>query len=270
MVNAADLFRLFAEIAGVKVEKAIPRSHTLDAQSMLSYLTKPNHPEIRKSNFTQQGQNLHASGTVLWPCVIDSVRTCVQLFTFEGLCNAEGGTWYSPGGAGGPDGTATCCDVNSVTGQNYSIYPSAQWAMRDDQYKLVVTEAQNCASDQLDLQYEFFQIDDASPMPALDREETNLLSSPDLPPRGLDATQLDAFNSLYAKLDRMLASEPDCSGDGNLDKRVNQTDLDDWSIFDGLGSSIYDLNLDGQTDDADTMIIRQNFGGRCAVKRSPR
>jgi hypothetical protein len=65
-------------------------------------------------------------------------------------------------------------------------------------------------------------------------------------------------------------SEPDCTGDGNLDKRVNQTDLDDWGTFDGLGSSVYDLNLDGQTDDADTMIVRQNYGRRCPVTRSPK
>jgi arylsulfatase A-like enzyme len=270
MVNAVDLFRLFAEIAGVKVEKVVPKTHTLDAQKMLPYLTKPHHTEIRKSNFTQMGQNLHASGTVLWPCVIDAVKTCVQLFTFEGLCNAEGGTWYGPGGAGGPDGIATCCDVNSVTGQDYSIYPNAQWAMRNDQYKLVVTQALNCANNQTDLQYAFYQIDDASPMPALDREQTNLLSSPYLPPQGLDATQLDTFNDLYSRLDKMLASEPECTGDGNLDKRVNQTDLDDWGTLDGLGSSVYDLNLDGQTDDADTMIIRQNYGRRCPVTRSPK
>jgi hypothetical protein len=29
-------------------------------------------------------------------------------------------------------------------------------------------------------------------------------------------------------------------------------------------------NLDGQTDDADTLLIRGNFGVRRAVKRSPR
>jgi hypothetical protein len=89
-------------------------------------------------------------------------------------------------------------------------------------------------------------------------------------PQGLDATQLDNFNDLSSRLDKMLASEPECTGDGNLDRRVDQTDLDDWAAFDGLGSSVYDLNLDGQTDDADTMIIRQNYGRRCAVKRSPK
>jgi len=68
----------------------------------------------------------------------------------------------------------------------------------------------------------------------------------------------------------MLKSEPECPGDGNLDKRIDQLDLDDLATFDGLGSSVYDLNLDGQTDDADTMLIRGNFGTRCAVKRSPR
>ena len=270
MVNAVDLYRLFAEIAGVKLDKVVPRTHTVDAQSVLPYLKKAKQPEIRKTNFTQQGENLHASGTTLWPCVIDSVKTCIQLFTFEGLCTDEGGTWYGPDGAAGADGIATCCDVNTTTGQTYTVYPHAQWAMRDDRYKLVLTEQPNCATDELDLQYEFYAIDDASPTPALDRIDANLLTSPVLPPQGLDGTQLDAFNALSRKLDTMLASQPDCTGDGNMDRRVNQTDLDDWSTFAGLGSSVYDLNLDGQTDDADTMVIRGNFGARCAVKRSPR
>src|SRR5262245_17420396 len=87
--------------------------------------------------------------------------------------------------------------------------------------------------------------------------------------RSLDPTQLKAFNTLSSKLDKMLASQPACPGDGNIDKRVNDADLDDWATFDGLGSSVYDLTLDGQTDDADTMIIRQNFGAQCPAKRSP-
>jgi hypothetical protein len=189
--------------------------------------------------------------------------------TTQGLCEDEGGTWFGPDGAAGADGLATCCDVNTTTGQNYTIDPDAQWAVRNDQYKLVMLEQPNCTTNQLDLRYEFYAIDDAAPTPALDRVDANLLPSPFLPAQGLDSTQLDAFNALSKKLDRMLASQPECTGDGNMDRRVDQTDLDDWSTFAGLGSSVYDLNLGGQTDDADTMVVRGNFGARCAVKRSP-
>lgn len=269
MVNAVDLYRLFAEIAGVKLDTVVPRTHTVDAQSVLPYLKKTKHKEIRKTNFTQVGTNLHAEGTTLWPCVITSVNTCVQLFTFEGLCSDEGGVWYGPGGAAGEDGVATCCDVNATTGESYTIFPSAQWAMRDDQYKIVLTQQPNCTTDQTDLQYEFYQIDDDAPTPELDRADANLLTSPTLPAQGLDADQLDAFNGLLKKLDAMLASQPACTGDGNIDRRVNQLDFDDWSTFVGLGSSVYDLNFDGQTDDADTVLIRENVGTKCAVKRSP-
>jgi hypothetical protein len=269
MVNGVDLYRLFAEVAGVKLDQVVPKPHTIDAQPMLPYLKKTKKSEIRDTNFTQVGQNIHAAGTTLWPCVIESVNICVQLFTFEGLCNDEGGTWYGPDGAAGTDGLANCCDVNATTGENYSLFPSSQWAIRDDDYKIVLTEQQNCATSQLDLAYEFYAIDDVAPNPELDRADANLLTSPDLPPQGLDSTQLKAFNALSKKLDKMLESQPPCSGDGNLDARVNEKDFDDWANFAGLGSSRYDLNFDGQTDDADTMLIRENFGARCAVKKSP-
>ena len=45
-------------------------------------------------------------------------------------------------------------------------------------------------------------------------------------------------------------------GDGNLDMRVNQTDIANWQVFDGKGPSRYDINLDGQTDEADLAIIQ--------------
>jgi hypothetical protein len=42
MVNVADLFALFGEIAGIDVHKVVPQSHTLDSVSMLPYLANPN------------------------------------------------------------------------------------------------------------------------------------------------------------------------------------------------------------------------------------
>jgi len=228
MVNVVDLYRLFGELAGVDVRKQVPKTHTLDAQSMLPYLKKASQREIRRSNFTQTGANLHAASTTLWPCVIKSFGECVQLFTFEGLCNAEGGVWYGPGNPDYPEGLPDCCAVNAATQKNYSIYPKAQWAMRDDQYKLVKTQIENCTTSQFEEKYEFFTIDDAAPLPQLDRADANLLTSPYLPAQGLDKKQLAAFKTLNSKLEKMLASEPECTGDGNMDKRVNQLDLQDW------------------------------------------
>src|SRR5262249_49151965 len=239
MVNVVDLYRLFGEIAGVDVRKQVPKTHTLDAQSMLPYLKKAKQREIRRSNSAQSGENLHAPDTILWPCVITSFNTCVQLFTFAGLCNAENGVWYGPGNQDYPDGLKDCCAVNAATGKNYKIYPTAQWAVRDDQYKLVKTRIENCTTSQLEDQYEFFTIDDAAPLPQLARANATLLTSPYLPAQGLDKTQLAVFNTLNGKLEKMLKSEPACTGDGNMDKRVDQLDLQDWASFQNVGSSRY-------------------------------
>jgi len=83
-------------------------------------------------------------------------------------------------------------------------------------------------------------------------------------------TQLAAFNTLNRKLEKMLASEPECTGDGNMDKRVNQLDLQDWASFQGVGSSRYDLNLDAQTNNLDQSIIQDNLGLRCPLKKTVR
>jgi arylsulfatase A-like enzyme len=51
MVNIADLFQLFGQLAGVDVHKVVPKSHILDSQSMLPYLTNVNQPNIRQTQF---------------------------------------------------------------------------------------------------------------------------------------------------------------------------------------------------------------------------
>src|SRR5258708_6607908 len=90
MVNIADLFQLFGEIAGADVRKIVPKSHILDSQPMLPYLTNPNQPSIRTTNFTQTGNNIHVAPPP--PCVIPltTPNTCVQLFNSKPLCNFEG------------------------------------------------------------------------------------------------------------------------------------------------------------------------------------
>jgi hypothetical protein len=145
--------------------------------------------------------------------------------------------------------------------------------VRDDQYKLVRLQKENCDTNQLELQYEFYTIDDAAPLPKLDREQDNLLTATTLPPQGLTPDQQQHFNLLLAELLALLRSEPACPGDGNLDKRVNLEDIQNWQTFADICaqnanqcSSVYDLNLDAVTDTADRVIIEANFGRRCGLR----
>jgi hypothetical protein len=146
-------------------------------------------------------------------------------------------------------------------------------AVRDNRYKLVRLQVENCSTNQLELQYEFYAIDDAAPLPKLDREQDNLLTSTSLPPQGLTPDEQKHFDLLHAELLALLRSEPACPGDGNLDKRVNVDDLRYWQVFADICaqnqnqcSSVYDLNYDAVTDSADRVIIEANFGRRCGVR----
>jgi hypothetical protein len=269
-----DVYQLFGEIAGLDVRRVVPRSHALDARSMLPYLTTPGHASIRTSNFTQAGTSLKAPGTIIWPCVLPVLgeNVCTQLFTFQTLCETEGGTWYGPGGAAGPNGLQSCCDVKNQAIPDLTILAHDASAVRDDRFKLVRKEVENCDTNQLELQYEFYTIDDAAPVPKLDLERNNLLTAPTLPPQGLTPDQRAHFDVLLTELLALLRSEPDCPGDGNLDKRVNQADVENWQTFAGLCASgaactsVYDLNLDAVTDSADLLLIQRNFGRRCGVR----
>ncbi len=268
MVNVADLFQLFGEIAGVDVRKAVPASHILDSASVLPYLTNPEQGSIRTSNFTQTGINITANGYRPPPCVIEAFNTCVQVFTTQQVCEFESGTWYGPGADeahGGPAGLASCCEVKAQYAPDVDILPDAQTAIRNDQYKLVQKVEPDCANGGTDTVWEFYEIDQRPVAPALDRPDANLLASPDLPPRGLDPEQLANFNSLHTQLQELLASEPACPGDGNLDKVVNGKDRKNWRRLSrrwGL-SSVYDLNFDGLTDTLDEDIIEAHMGTRC-------
>jgi arylsulfatase A-like enzyme len=266
MVNAAvDVFALFGEVAGLDVRQAVPRSRALDAQPLLPYLTNPEQVSLRTTNFTQSGTVLSAPG-VIPPCVLSlgSSNICTQIFTFQGLCESEGGTWFGD--------LQNCCQVQQQD-PSVSLLPYAAWAIRDEQFKLVRQQVENCATNQLELQYEFYAIDEATPLPKLDREQDNLLTAPTLPPQGLTSDQQGRFDALLVELLALLRSEPDCPGDGNLDKRVNQEDLQHWQFFadkcaqnPNQCSSVYDLTHDAVTDTADRLIIEANFGRRCGVR----
>ena len=276
MVNAAvDVFQLFGEAAGIDVRRAVPLSHALDARPVMPYLTTPGQESIRKGNFTQTGTNLQAPGAPIPPGVVqpDALNACVQVFPFQELCQTEGGVWYGPGGAAGPEGVQTCCQVQKEFDPTVTILPHDQWAVRDDEFKLVRKQTENCQTGQLELQYEFYAINDAAPLPKLDREQDNLLTSASLPPQGLSPTEQQHFDVLLAELLAILRSEPACPGDGNLDKRVNAEDLRHWQVFadtcaqnPNQCSSVYDLNYDAVTDSADRLVIEANFGRHCGVR----
>jgi hypothetical protein len=270
MVNVADLFELFGEIAGVDVHKVVPKSHILDSVSMLPYLTNPAQASLRTDNFTQTGINITANGQRPSPCVLTSLNTCVQIFPQQQLCEFEGGTWYGPGNPDFPDGLSSCCAVNTETGNDFTILPDSALAIRNDRFKLVQNERPNCTTGGDDTEFEFYEINESAPLPKIDRPDgqfaNNLLTSPTLSPQGLNPEQLANFNALFGELQTVLNSEIACPGDGNLDKKVNGKDLVDWQFFQTLSggtSSWYDLNFDGLTNDADRAIIEQNLGTNC-------
>jgi hypothetical protein len=166
-----------------------------------------------------------------------------------------------------PDGFTYCCEVNAFVVANhlvdmpYTITPLVSVGIRNDHYKIVqnslnayVSQEQPCVRR---TDTEFYEIDEAVPVPKLDKEGT------ELPLNALTHEQQRNFDELAAQLAFIRASVPDCPGDGNIDFVVDGKDLVDWGFYSetyGL-SSVYDLNIDGLTNAADQSIIQQKPGG---------
>jgi len=271
MVNIADLYQLFGELAGIDVHKTVPR--TVDAQSMLPYLINSNQPSIRKTNFTQIGTNLHANGEINGPCVYNTT-TCTQIAPTKGVCEDNNGIWW---GAGATDpstlgipsgGLKLCCDV-AVWQANHdqtistNIYPLDAFAIRNDLYKFVINNfeaydetSNSCVATST---REFYQINEKVPVPKLDTADADLLATG----KPLNQKQQKNYDALTAQLTTLLASQPACPGDINLDGFVDYLDIAAWEMFEELSlgySSWADLNLDGLTNDADLAIILENLG----------
>ena len=96
----------------------------------------------------------------------------------------------------------------------------------------------------------------------IDRPQDNLLKDCELPNSAdcLPPPLRPIFNELNDELNRILNSEAPCPGDGNLDKVVDQLDLDGVEAFMNSGPSFFDFNLDAETDNLDRDIVLQNFG----------
>ena len=84
-------------------------------------------------------------------------------------------------------------------------------------------------------------------------------------PNGLNQEQLSNYNQLRLTCKTTLASEIPCPGDGNEDKAVFGMDVQWWQYFstNNGGSSWYDFNFDGLTDEQDLAVIQQHMGTNC-------
>jgi hypothetical protein len=84
-----------------------------------------------------------------------------------------------------------------------------------------------------------------------------------MPPEScVPASLRPEYEKLQTSLTDLLASEPVCSGDGNLDQFVNQFDVQGVNDFLGV-SSFFDFNDDGTTNSQDLAIVNANLGADC-------
>jgi arylsulfatase A-like enzyme len=254
MVNAVDLFELFGEIAGLNVHRIVPPSHILDCEPMLAYLTNPNKRNGRQFNYSELGGAVPPNAQT-WPSVFTIAGQKVGndiLFDNQATCEESGGEWFGPGA---PVVYTNCCDVLANVYTNLAIQPTSVWTVRNDRYKLVKSQLAACDDNN---PYEFYDLKPTLLNPVgLDNSPFNLLTKSSLTP-----TEKANLSRLFAELEKILASEPSCPGDGNLDKKVNDADIqgviDNWG-----GPSVFDFNNDGVTDVKDLQIIETNFGDQC-------
>jgi hypothetical protein len=82
----------------------------------------------------------------------------------------------------------------------------------------------------------------------------------------LSDTDRENLDDLREALDDLLASEPACPGDRNLDKVGDGRDLAGVRRDVG-GASWYDFNDDGITNTADAATVRANLARNCLAPR---
>ncbi|WP_397473368.1 sulfatase-like hydrolase/transferase [Pusillimonas sp.] len=280
MVNMVDVFQFFGELAGIDVHKEVPR--TVDSVGILPYLKDPGQGSLRTINFTMGGMNIQADGGRNGPCIL-AESACTVIPTSKSVCEDNLGVWWgkdynegegviptNPPGAG----YETCADVNKAMfethGTMYGLVPESSVAIRDDTYKLVRNSSRDYDPATKDFVTEtveeLFVIDQAKPVPKLDREGESLLVGPG---KAKDAESQEAYNYLRVMLDDMLASNPECPGDGNMDGVVDAEDLTQWRrIAHAWGeSSVYDFvtgeHRDGKTNHLDEAVILAKLNTTC-------
>jgi hypothetical protein len=302
MVNVADLFSLFGEVAGINVKQSVPRP--IDAYPLLPYLTNPQQASLRDFNFTQGGFNIQADGAHNPPCVVpfpqgveppfpatESIGLCSQVPVSKSVCEDNYGVWWGPGADPGSTfpgftGVNECWEVNQALFKHLDDTPQyirmqalqlteVYTGIRNDHYKIVKNHLlnYNVASDgPVDNDsIEFYEINQDPPATLkLDLATANLFREPcsdinNCDTKGLTPEQRRNWDSLSHKLTEILASSPACPGDGNGDGRVNGRDLRDWRRItnEWTGSSHYDFNFDGLTNEEDKAIIEENLNKPC-------
>jgi arylsulfatase A-like enzyme len=264
-VNAVDLFKLFAEIPQPPIDLSVvvPLSHALDSERMMAYLTNPNQANLRRFNFTEAGPAVRPASSGRWPCIVKvgTNNIAVDIFTNESVCADNNGEWFGPtAGQPNPPYPTTCAVRASGIYANLTILPTRVRAIRIGQYKLVQAERAPCDSNLGEFElYDLSVLSAANPL-GLDLSTADLLTNGR--PVGLTSAQLAAYNELRFELQTLVDSEHVCTGDGNLDKRVDQADLDGVRRYMGL-PSVFDFNQDGVTDDRDFAVVLSNFGRDC-------
>lgn len=281
MTNMVDVFQLFGEMAGIDVPNAVPR--VIDSASLLPYLTNPSQSSIRNINFTQGGYNVQANGQRNGACLVPTkignttlAVVCTQSVFDKSPCEGDAGVWWGPGytdpsvigppyGQPSSTGYRSCWQVNQAQYKSglplTTIAAEITMAVRNDAYKLVRNQTQTYfpatdtgAAVTTD---EFYQIDQAVPTPKIDKADLNLMPSMST----WSSVVRENYNSLLVSLNNILASQPACNGDANIDGVVDSQDLSIWQrLLSWALSSIADFNLDGLTNDADAQIIRNNQG----------
>jgi len=284
MVNIADLYELFAEIAGIEnVHDIVPRA--LDSAPMLTYLTTPGSDSQREFNFTQVGNNHQIGGTINQPCSLGV--SCSQIPVSKSVCHDNTGIWWGaePDEPNVPAGGYTqCCEVNQYRythGQSlFNLQPLSAEAVRNDFYKVVRNHYVGDPAPPADIypscdpvtSTEFYRIDETERDPRIDREADNLINPVTGLPEGSDRQVI--FAELVDQLNLIMDSVQPCPPgpptgylatiDGNQDGIVNYDDLANLIGFAGAGgSSWYDVNESGTTDSVDYMLVNDYLGIEC-------
>ena len=271
MVNMVDVYQLFGEIAKINVVEAVPR--TIDSAPMMPYLADKNSPSAREMNFTMGGFNIQANGGRNAPCVF-SATSCSQIPLSSSVCSDNGGVWWGPGytdssvitppiGPESSQGYQQCWQVNQAKHKSsqdlIKINPGISTAIRNDNYKLIQNTIEAYVSETDShttiVTNEFYLIDEDPTSLAID----NPGSQNQLNPASSEFLTT-VYNNLSTQLNTVLASNPACPGDGNIDGFVNALDFSllQESILNWGLSSTYDFNFDGLTNNSDQTFV-QNF-----------
>ena len=272
MTNIIDLYHLFAVLGEHQLTG--PEHLRLDIRHLFPYMIQADPQPQRRFNFTYSGRNIQTETPE--PCVLPDLNICLQLFQQQAVCNSEGGDWYGEDGIVEGQSFSSCCAVNEYFVANgedpVDILAETQAAVRNDSFKLLMFEEPNCqAGGTLQTRYEMYALNANSPNPAanLDNfDKDNILSEGE---DALNLNQKTNHTQLTAQMQKALAGEPACVGDGNMDYSVDQKDLDEWAFWaqeTNGKSSWYDINLDGLTDEHDLTIIENNLGVACVLPDS--